>query len=220
MAFCSKCGFELEGGDLICAKCGHEMISDEQGEFEQISKDKLIKELTEYRSALSLKRSYENRPGETEDDVLLDRKELKKHSFMKFYWRYLAFAPVVYFIFTVIFALIGMMAESLMLTLCSYFIGFGFTVIFLLIGRSNALKAQASANNEVEEYNKRVRDSRKESDDTSTMKEKLDKAQSIIDKYQDNIPVKYRNEASLSTIIKQLKITDAKTVDEVITKMK
>ncbi|MBO7424227.1 MAG: zinc-ribbon domain-containing protein [Clostridiales bacterium] len=227
MAFCDKCGFELEDGDLFCAKCGHKMFGgetsgEESEEPKHISKEMLIKDLTEYKSALAMKRTYSVKAKEPEDSGLFGSRDTEqlRHTFIKFYWPYLVAAPIAYFVIAVSIAVFGVLVESLFLTSAAYLVAFIVAAVILLVGRSKAMAERDSANYAVMEHNKRVRDRKKEREDIDGIERKLRKAQNTIDKYEDLIPVKYRNETSLNTIIRQLKLTDAKTIEEVIAKMK
>ncbi|MCR5616992.1 MAG: zinc-ribbon domain-containing protein [Clostridiales bacterium] len=236
MAYCSKCGTELRDDDIFCSKCGSKVSGDGRGNGEaasapdegnndgsgQISKDMLIRDLTEYKRALSEKKVLESKLREYGAGGLFGGSDqiLREHTFIKFYWHYLVAAPITFIAVMFFVMIMGVFAESAAMIYASYVVAMIAVAIVLLVGRSKALIAQSEANNSVLEHNKKIRDRMKEKALDDVAKEKIARARKVIKKYEDLIPVKYRNESSLNMIIRQLKITDAKTIDEVIAKMK
>ena len=213
MPFCSKCGIELNAGDVFCSKCGFKVFTGVETEQLSSSADlntseKLV--LTREESiALADKLSREYKEYERLNQEINDNERtlnrpsdytFRPHAAFKFFWPFLIYAVIAFWFFYFLFLFIASGGSSsaavIFAVLC-----LGAPVVLLIIGGIRATRLRdeynAAESESIRTRKKNEHDLKKRTDE---LRSKRTVVKRRLDQYNNVVPSAFRTSSRMEKV--------------------
>ena len=228
MVFCRKCGGPMADGDHICLKCGAEAVNEDPSS----EKKEMVRRLSEYQVLLSECEELEDKIQPPSKFPAVEPTEVKKRSFIKYFWPFIIGATVGFYIVYMLASFIAIQSavdkarssirpdvNSLSINMVSdVYIGLFAAAIVALaiifIGRKIAKSKQAEYNKGIDRMNIEIAERYKKGLLNQRMIDIHTENTIKMRQYESLVPEQYRTSLLVGQIIDLINEDKAQTVEE------